>query len=68
MKYLDLSLGGHAKSCSFWDPVMEMVHKKFACWRKFYISLGGKLTLIKAAMPNIQVYYTYLFKMPGKII
>lgn len=32
------------------------------------MSLGGRITLIKAAMPNILVYHMSLFKMPTKII
>lgn len=34
LKYLGLSLGGNPKSTSFWDLVMERVHKKTTCWKK----------------------------------
>lgn len=44
------------------------MNKKLVSWKKSYISLGGRITLIKAARANIPVYYMSLFKMPGKIV
>lgn len=46
---------------------MERIHKKLARWKKPYISLGGRLILIKAALSNVPVYYMSLFKIPRKI-
>lgn len=57
MKYLGMPLGGNQRSCVFWDPVDEKVNKKLSSWKKSYISLGGRITLIKAALSNLPVYY-----------
>lgn len=35
---------------------------------KSYISLGGRIILIKAALVNIPVYYMSMFKTPMKIV
>lgn len=67
MKYLGMPLGGNPRAVSFWDSVVEKVSKKLVCWKKSYISLGGKITLIKASLSNIPVYYISLFKMPFKV-
>lgn len=53
---------------AFWDPVVEKVFKKLAIWKKSYISLGGRITLIKAALTNISVYYMLVFRMPCKVV
>lgn len=68
MKYLGMPLGGNKKSSTFWDPVVERVNKKLSCWKQSCISLGGRITLIKATMFNILVYYMSLFKMHVKVM
>lgn len=68
LKYLGMTLGGSKKSRVFWDPVAERVNKRLACWKRSYISLGGRIILIKVAMANMPVYYMSLFKMPVKIV
>lgn len=68
MKYLGMPLGGNPRALSFWDPVVERINKKLASWKKTYISLGGRITLIKAIMVNVPIYYMSLFRMPKKII
>jgi len=68
MKYLGLPLGGSPKSITLWDPMVEKVQKKTTCWKKNYISLGGRTILIKTTMSNIPTYYMSIFKMPAKII
>lgn len=55
------------QSNSFWDPMVKRIHKKLAGWKKSYISLGGRLTLIKATLSNVFVYYMSFFKVPRKI-
>lgn len=44
------------------------MQKKMACWKKIYISLGGRITLIKTTMSNVPGYYMSLFKMPTKVV
>lgn len=53
---------------SFWDTIVEKVNKELANWKKNYISLGGRITLIKAALANIPIYYMSIFKLPSKVI
>lgn len=47
---------------------MEMVNKKLSHWKRFYISLGGRITLFNSALANIPIYYISLFKMPVKVM
>lgn len=68
MKYLGMLLGGNPRAVSFWDPVVEKVSKKMACCKRSYISLGERITLIKASLSNLLVYYMSLFTMPYKVV
>lgn len=61
LKYLGMLLGGNPRAACFWDPVLERVQKKLICWKKSYVFLGERITLIKAAMSNVPVYYMSLF-------
>lgn len=49
LKYLGL-LSGCPCSVSFWDPLVERVEKHLSWWKRSYISLGGRITLIKAKL------------------
>lgn len=60
-------MGGFSRSLAVWDHVIERVEKKMACWKHSYILFGGQITLIKASLSNIPIYYMCLFKMPSKI-
>lgn len=60
LKYLGLPLWGRPKSVFFWDPVVERVHMKLSCWKRSYISLGGRSTLIKVALANLPVYSIFV--------
>lgn len=48
--------------------MVEKVSKKLATWKRNYISLGGRITLIKVALSNIPVYYMSLYRMPQTVV
>ena len=51
-----------------WDPVIHKFEKKLSSWKRQYLSLGERITLIKACLSNIPVYYMSLFKMPKVVV
>lgn len=67
LKYLGLPLGGQSHLTSFWDPMIEKVDKMLASWKKNNISFGGRITLIKAVLANIPIYYMSMFSIPSKV-
>ncbi|RVW98663.1 hypothetical protein CK203_032244 [Vitis vinifera] len=42
-----LPLGGNPKTIGFWDPVVERISRRLDGWKKAYLSLGGRITLIQ---------------------
>ena len=66
--YLGVPLGGNPRSVSFWDPVVEKISKLFGNWKGAYFSLGNQITLIKACLSSIPLYYLSLFCIPVGIV
>ena len=44
------------------------MEKNLSLWKANYPSLGGKITLIKAALANLPIYFLSMFKFPEEII
>ena len=65
MLYLGLPLGGNPKACGFWDPVIERISQRLDRWKKAYLSLGGRITLIHSCLSHIINYFLSLFKIPA---
>ncbi|RVX09326.1 LINE-1 retrotransposable element ORF2 protein [Vitis vinifera] len=67
LSYLGLSLGGNPKTIGFWDPVVERISRRLDGWKKAYLSLGGRITLIQSCLSHIPSYFLSLFKIPVSI-
>ena len=66
--YLGLHLGGNPKACGFWDPVIERISRILDGWKKAYLCLGGRITLIHSCLSHILSYFLSLFKIPAIVV
>lgn len=64
MLHLGLPIEAKERLTALWNPVINRVEKKLSTWKRRYLSFGGRITLIKACLSNLPVYYMSLFKMP----
>ncbi|RVW72039.1 putative ribonuclease H protein [Vitis vinifera] len=55
------------KTIGFWDPVVERISRRLDGWKKAYLSLGGRITLIQSCLSHIPSYFLSLFKIPVSI-
>lgn len=62
--YLGVPLGGNSFKKAFWSSVIERCQKKLATWKAKYLSFGGRITLIRAALLNLPLYFLSIFKLP----
>ena len=62
--YLGLPIGGNMSRIHAWDPIVSKVEKKLATWKGRMLSIGGRLTLIKASLSNLPIYYMSIFPIP----
>lgn len=66
--YLGLPIGGNMSLLNSWNLVIDRMEKKLATWKGKTLSIGGRLTLIKASISSLPLYYMSLFPMPKGII
>lgn len=64
IKYLGLPLGANPKRIATWKPIIEKMERKLALWRRKYISIGGRINLIKSTLCYLPQYYMSIFKLP----
>ncbi|KAL7195785.1 hypothetical protein ACSBR1_035923 [Camellia fascicularis] len=67
INYLGMPLGANPKRVSTWEPIIDKVKKRLASWKKRYLSLGGRITLIKSILSSLPLYYMSIFKIPSKV-
>ncbi|RVX05715.1 putative ribonuclease H protein [Vitis vinifera] len=67
LTYLGLPLRRNPNSFSFWEPVLDRVSSKLDGWKKAFLSLGGRITLIQSSLTHIPSYFLSLFKIPISI-
>lgn len=65
--YLGLLIGGNSSGLDLWEPIMDRMGKKLATWKSKMLSIGGRLTLLKASLTSLPVYFMSLFRMPKGI-
>lgn len=48
-----------------WNPVIERIQRRLSRWKANYLS--KRMTLLKAALANIPIYFMPLFNMPKSV-
>ena len=66
--YLGLPIGGNMKRIEAWDPIIKRIERKLATWKGKSLSIAGRLTLIKAAISSLPIYFMSLFPAPRGVI
>jgi len=67
-KYLGILVGGFHKRCEFWDEVVNRVKSRLGRWKGRYISMAGRICLIKFVLSSIPLFYLSLFKLPSSVL
>ncbi|GMI65454.1 hypothetical protein HRI_000214700 [Hibiscus trionum] len=65
--YLGLPLGASRNSVQIWNPIIDKVKGKLAGWKGNFLSIAGRVCLIKSVLNNLLIYFPSLFKMPVSI-
>jgi hypothetical protein len=67
-KYLGYRLKLRASSPDEWQWLVRLFERKIGGWCNIWLSLGGRLTLIKAVLEGLAVYWMTLERIPKKVI
>lgn len=62
--YLGLPVEGNPRLKKFWSPIIEKMERRLEGWGRKYLSMGGRLTLIKSVLANLTLYYLSLIELP----
>ncbi|CAJ2667177.1 unnamed protein product [Trifolium pratense] len=66
--YLGLPIGGDPRRLCFWEPVLDRLNNRLSGWRSRFLSIGGRLVLLKSVLTSLPVYALSFFKAPSGII
>lgn len=65
--YLGVPLGAKHNDCKNWDSPVDLFHRRWATWKKKFLSKGGRLALIKSTLSNLLIYHLSVLKIPSKV-
>ena len=63
-KYLGLEVGGNPRKKKFWEPVLNKLKARLNVWKGRFLSMAGKICLIKFVLTSVPLYYLSLFRAP----
>ncbi|GJZ25898.1 RNA-directed DNA polymerase, eukaryota, reverse transcriptase zinc-binding domain protein [Tanacetum coccineum] len=66
--YLGLPIGSNMNLISNWQPLIDRFQSRLSSWKANMLSIGGRLTLIKAVLGSLGIYYLSIFKAPELIL
>lgn len=66
--YLGLTVGANMGLVKNWKPVIDKIDAKLSKWKASNLSLGGRMTLCKAVLGSLPLYFLSLFKAPTSVI
>ncbi|GMI64817.1 hypothetical protein HRI_000151000 [Hibiscus trionum] len=66
--YLGLPLGPRRNSSVLWDPVFKNFSKRLEGWKVGFLSIAGRLTLIKSVLSSLPIYFLSIFKIPASVL
>ncbi|GJX58573.1 RNA-directed DNA polymerase, eukaryota [Tanacetum coccineum] len=67
MMYLGVPVGCNMGRCDSWKSVIQKFESKLSRWKAKLLSVGGRLSLIKAVLGNLPTYYMSLYWMPKTV-
>ncbi|KAL4195151.1 hypothetical protein AMTRI_Chr05g63140 [Amborella trichopoda] len=65
--YLGIPISDSRLSIYVWDKILERVKLKLDFWKPRYLSLGGKVTLLRSCFTNLPVYQMLLNSIPNSV-
>jgi len=60
-KYLGMLVGGSHKRSKFWEGVVDRVRNKLGKWKGKFISMAGRLCLIKSILSSLPLFYMSMY-------
>jgi len=66
-KYLGLEVGGNPRKKKFWESVLNKMEARLSVWKERFLSMAGRICVIKSILTTVPLYYLSLFKAPDSV-
>ncbi|MFS7958360.1 putative RNA-directed DNA polymerase [Helianthus anomalus] len=66
--HLGIMVGAKMSRVVNWKFVFDLFEARLSLWKASMLSIGGRVTLIKAVLESIPNYYLSLFKAPASVL
>ncbi|GJV97932.1 hypothetical protein Tco_1549509 [Tanacetum coccineum] len=66
--YLGIPIGSSMNYTVNWQKVIDKFKARLSTWKANLLSIGGRLTLIKAVLESVGIYYMSIFKCPETVL
>jgi len=63
-QYLGVEVGENSRKKQLWDPVVKKVEAKLSSWKGRFLSMAGRICLLKSVFTAIPLFYLSIFKAP----
>ena len=65
--YLGIEVGGNPRKKKFWEPVLNKLKSRLSVWKGRFLSMAGRICLVKSVITVVPLYYISLFKAPESV-
>ncbi|XP_058741002.1 uncharacterized protein LOC131613339 [Vicia villosa] len=66
--FLGIPVGHNPRKLSTWSPLVQKIKRRLQGWKSRYLSLGGRITLLKAVLGSLAIFTLSFYRAPKKEI
>lgn len=67
-KFLGIPIGSNPRRISLWNPLLKKIKKRLVSWKGRFVSLDGRLTLLKLVLGSLAIFTLSFYKAPTKVV
>ena len=60
-------MGGNPRKKHFWQPILNKFNARLIAWKGRFLSLAGRICLIKLVFTTLPIFYLSFFKAPASV-
>ncbi|XP_058734070.1 uncharacterized protein LOC131605773 [Vicia villosa] len=65
--FLGIKVGCNPRKKESWIPLVSKIKKRLSGWNNRFLSLGGRITLLKSILSSLSIFTMSFYKMPKSV-